>query len=108
MKEDAGLAAATHVLGLITGFLAPLIIYLVKTEEGLVRDQAREALNFQITVIIASIISFILMAVVVGFIILPIVIILDIIFCIKGAVSANKGEKYRYPINIRLIQHPVG
>lgn len=104
--EERGLGAVTHILGLFTGFLGPLIVYLVKTDEGFARDQAREALNFQITVMIASIISAILIVVLIGIALIIIVGILDLIFCIIAAVRANNGEFYRYPINISFIKHP--
>ncbi len=104
--EERGLGAVTHILGLFTGFLGPLIVYLVKTDEGFARDQAREALNFQITVMIASIISAILIVVLIGIALIIIVGILDLIFCIIAAVRANNGEFYRYPINIRFIKYP--
>ncbi len=104
IKEDPSLATLAHVLGLITGFIGPLIIYLVKSEEGFVKDQAREALNFQITIVIAGFVSVILMAVLIGIVLIIVVGVIDVIFCIMAAVSASKGERYRYPINIRFIK----
>lgn len=105
-NEETGLAAVTHILGLVTGFLGPLIVFLVKQEEGLVRDQAREALNFQITVLIGLAVSWVLAFVVIGFLLMAVVLLADLVFCIMAAVAANNGEQYRYPVCLRLIKGP--
>ena len=67
-------------------------------------DQAKEALNFQITVTIAMVISIILMVVIIGGILAPIVGLVNLVFCIIAAVKANNGEAYRYPFTLRLIK----
>ena len=67
-------------------------------------DQAKEALNFQITVTIAMVISIILMIVIIGGILAPIVGVINLVFCIIAAVKANNGEAYRYPFTLRLIK----
>lgn len=105
-SEERGLAAVTHILGLIAGFLGPLIVYLVKEEEGLVKDQAREALNFQITIIIAMIVSGILVLAFIGILFIFIVGLADLILSIMAAVAASRGERYRYPVSIRFIPSP--
>ena len=98
-------ACAAHWAAILTGFIAPLIIMLTKgNEDAYVRAQAAEALNFQITVTIAAMASGILCLAFIGFIMLPIVSILNIVFCIMGALAANRGEPYRYPINIRMVK----
>ncbi len=103
-SEDRGLAAVTHILGLFTGFLGPLIVYLLKTEDGLVRDQAREALNFQITLLIAYVVAGILVFILIGLFLIVVIGILDVIFCIIAAVQAYNGEWYRYPFSISFIK----
>jgi uncharacterized protein len=94
-----------HWLGILIGFIGPLIIWLTKGEQDkFVKDHAVEALNFQITLAIGYVASFILSFVVigiVGYIALP---ILNIIFSVIAAMAANKGETYRYPFALRLIK----
>lgn len=104
--QERGMGTLAHILGLITGFLGPLIIYLVKPEEGFARDQAREALNFQITVMIAVLAAGLLSLVLIGLLLLPLIFIADLILCIMAAVAANRGERYRYPFALRLIPSP--
>ena len=86
-------------------FLAPLIIWLIKKEElPFVEDQGKEVLNFQLSMTIYLLISGILCIILIG---IPIVIGL-VIFCfiitIIAAISANDGQSYRYPMNLRLIK----
>jgi uncharacterized Tic20 family protein len=103
-SDDRSMAMLAHLLGLLVSWVGPLILYLVKKDESpYVRDQAAEALNFQITVFAALMISGILTIVVIGIILLPIVWIGALIFQIQAAVSANRGENFRYPFSIRLI-----
>ena len=102
--KEQGLASAVHILGYFTSFLAPLVVYLIKNENGgFASDQAREALNFQVTVAIAMFASFILMFVLIGFLFILIVAVLDIVYCVIAAVRASRGERYRYPLSIRFI-----
>ena len=104
-KDDKQMAMLAHILGLPTQFIAPLIIYVVKKEESsFVLENAKEALNFQITVIICWFIAGIAAAFFIGIFFFPVILILDIIFCIQGALAANDGKIYKYPINFRFVQ----
>ncbi|WP_164162046.1 DUF4870 domain-containing protein [Stenotrophomonas maltophilia] len=105
--DQRTMALAAHLLGIFTGFIGALIIWLINKDEAgkaFVTDQAKEALNFQITVTIAMVISIILMVVIIGGILAPIVGIINLVFCIIAAVKANNGEAYRYPFTLRLIK----
>ena len=94
-----------HLLGLFTSFVGPLIIWLLKKEEDpFIDDQGKEALNFQITVLIASIVSGVLAMFCIGVFLGMAVGVVDLIFCIIATVKANSGEKYRYPVSIRIIK----
>jgi uncharacterized Tic20 family protein len=104
-QDERSIAMLAHLLGIFTQFLGPLIIWLIKKDSSeFINDQAKEALNFQITFILAWIISGILVAAVIGCFLLPVVAICNIVFCIMGAVAANKGQRYRYPLALRLIK----
>jgi uncharacterized Tic20 family protein len=93
-----------HLLSIFLGFLGPLIIWLIKKDQSpYVNDQAKEALNFQITLVIVYIIGWLLALVLVGFFILAAAWILSIVFGIMGAAAASRHEPYRYPINIRFM-----
>lgn len=102
--KDTSLAVVAHILGLLTGFLGPLVMYLVYKDSDYNKDQITEALNFQLTILIALIISTVLMLVLIGFLLAIAVAIFDFIFCIIAAVESNKGKEYRYPFAIRFLK----
>jgi uncharacterized Tic20 family protein len=87
------------------GFLTPLIVWLVfRDRSQFVGDQAKESLNFQITLLIAYVIGWLLVFAFIGFVILPAVWVLSIVFGILAAVAVNRHEAYRYPISFRFIK----
>ncbi len=104
-------AALSHVSalsGLVIPFgniVGPLIIWLVKRDEmSFVDDQAKEALNFNISMTIYMAVAGILIFVLIG---IPIMIVLGItwlVLVIMAAVKANEGTAYRYPITLRLVK----
>ena len=99
------LTALSGFVGVGFGFiLGPLVCWLVKKNEyEFVDDQGKEALNFQITMFIALVVSGVLCLAFIGFLLLPAVVIVEIIFTIIGAVKASNGEWYRYPFALRLV-----
>ena len=102
--EDRTMAMLAHLGGIIAGFLVPLIIWLIKKDQSkFINDQGKEALNFQITMLIANVVAGASMLLLIGFVLLPAVIVVNIVFCILGGMAANRGEAYRYPVNIRMI-----
>ena len=106
-QEDKTLAMLTHLSGIILGFIVPLIIWLVnkdKSDKGWLNDQAKEALNFQITIAIAWVVAIVLSAVAIGFLLYPVIWIGNLILCILAGIKANEGVAYRYPFALRLIK----
>ena len=104
-KEARTMAMLAHLLGIVTGFLGPLIIWLLKKDEdSFINDQGKEALNFQITIAIAMIVSGALMFICIGFFTALAVAVANLILCIMAGLKANEGISYRYPMTLRLIK----
>jgi uncharacterized protein len=106
-QEDKTLALLTHLSGIVLSFVVPLVVWLVhkdKADKEFLNDQAKEALNFQITIAIAFLICTVLTFIVIGALLMPLVWILNLIFCILAGVKANEGVAYRYPFALRLIK----
>ncbi len=99
------MAALVGFLGNGIGFIVgPLIVWLIKRKDHpFIDEQGKEALNFQITMLIAFIIAGLLIFVLIGFILLPILALAEVVFPIIAGIKANKGEHYRYPFTIRFI-----
>ena len=89
---------AGHILG-------PLIIWLAKRGDSPEIDgHGKESLNFQISMLIYSLIAGVLCLVLVGFVLLGILHILNLVLVIIASIQASEGKLYRYPISIRLIK----
>ena len=98
-------ATLAHAGAIILGFIAPLVVWLVQKGKGVfVEEQAKEALNFQILVLIAWIAAGVLSFIGIGFILYPLIWIGNLVFCILAAIAANKGEAYRYSVNWRIVK----
>lgn len=101
----AHLAALAGLVVPLGNLIGPLVVWQMKKNEmPFVDDQGKESLNFQITVAIALFVCALLMAVLIGFLLLPLVGIAALVFTVVGGVKANAGERYRYPFALRLIK----
>lgn len=104
-QEEKNMAMLSYVLGIVTGFLGPLIIWLMKKESmPFVNDQGKEILNFQITTALAWVVCIVLSFIVIGVFLMPVVGLLYLIFMIIGALKAKDGVAYRFPFAIRLLK----
>ena len=100
------LSALAGVPSIGVGFLVgPLVVWLLKRESSaFVADQAREALNFQICMMIYFAVSGVLCLLLIGFVLLFRGAVYDVVIVVKAAKSANRGERYRYPMTVRFVR----
>jgi len=101
--------------GLFTGgignIVGPLVIWLVKKDTmPFAADQAKEALNFNITLLIVGVVMLLITLFtffVAAIITIPLGILLSIawlVLTIIAAMKANEGVAYRYPFTLRLVK----
>ena len=112
-SDSRGWAAAAHLVPLlfssfiVLAFLVPLVIWLIKRDEdAYVEYHSREALNFQISILIYAIVSIILVFILIGILLLIALAIFALIFMIVAEVNAAQGKLYRYPLTIRFVSGP--
>ena len=87
------------------GLIAPLIVLLVKgNESAYVRAHSVESLNFQITALIAALVSIPFVFILIGIPMLIVIGVLYLIWVIQASIAANRGEYYRYPVNWRIVK----
>ena len=103
-SEEKTMAILAHVLCIVAGFLAPLIIYLVKKESPYVQAHAKESLNFQLTMLIAWIISFILIFIIIGAPLMFLLAIANLVLVIIATIRASENKMYKYPFSIKFIK----
>lgn len=112
-KDARMMAMLAHLLGGATtimlgglGFVGPLIIWIVKKDDHpFIDDQGKEALNFQLNMLIAALIATVITIISCG-VLFPIVfipLVLQVVFSIIAGIKANEGVWYRYPLIYRLI-----
>jgi uncharacterized Tic20 family protein len=105
-------AMLCHLLGLCTfigipfgNIIGPLVVWLIKKDEfSFVDEQGKEALNFQISMTVYAILAAILIVIMVGWVLLFILTIADIVLTIIAAIKTSEGKSYRYPYIFRLIK----
>ncbi len=105
-----GLAALLPILPVVGGIVAPLIFWQIKKDEHpFVNEQGKEAVNFQISMLLYAVIgSIVSLITCVGAPLMPVIVlavtIVDVIFLLIAAVKANDGFHYQYPLCIRFIK----
>ena len=122
-SEERGWAMAAHLCGLLwvlgSGsliflpfgglvlftILGPLIILLSKGQcMPFVAAQAKESLNFQITVWLLGLVFALLAIVLIGFVFLWILGIVNLSLVVIAAIRVSDGTPYRYPFCLRLVK----
>jgi hypothetical protein len=103
-SNDKNIVTITHLGGILFSFIPSLIVWLLKKDDcEYIATQAKEALNFQITLLLAQFVAYVLIFILVGFLLLGLIWVFNVVFCIIAAISSSKGEYYRYPLTLRLI-----
>lgn len=97
-------ALLAHLTTFVLSILGPILILVVYGKRSaFVADQATEALNFHLTVLIAGVVSVMLCFVLVGFVLLPVVVLGSMVLGVVAALQAHQGIAYRYPLTLRLV-----
>ena len=106
-RKWAQLAHASALLGIMVPLLnifGPLAVWLMKKDTlPQAAEQAREALNFNITVTLVAVVCLVLMLIAIGFFLLVVLGIAWVALTIVAIVAAGSGRPYRYPFTLRLV-----
>ncbi len=98
-------ALAGVVVPMLGGVLGPLAVWLARRDQSaFVDSQAKEALNFNISVFLASIVCLTLMLVFIGVILGAALFIAWLVMTLTAAIRASEGVAYRYPLSLRLVK----
>ncbi len=111
-SEERNWAMAAHLCGLawlaggwLLTVVGPLVIWRTKGQTmPFVGEQAKESLNFQITVLLLAALSAALIFVLVGFLLLWILAAVNLVLVIIAAIRVSGGQPYRYPFCLRLVK----
>lgn len=106
-SDERTLAVLAHILSIVPGIgiFGPLIIYLIRRDgPAFVTENAKESLNFQITIYVCYVIGWLLMWIGIGLLILGTLWFINLVLVIVAAVRVSENKIYRYPFNLRLIK----
>jgi uncharacterized Tic20 family protein len=104
-----GAALAWLVGSWLLNVLIPLVVMLVQSDRPFAREQAKEALNFQISLLIYFTVGLIASFMTLGIgllVFIPVALlgaVVSVILGIVAAITTSRGEHYRYPLTIRLV-----
>ncbi|PTG77225.1 DUF4870 domain-containing protein [Staphylococcus chromogenes] len=103
--DERLMAVLIYVTSFFTSIIGPLLIWLIKRDTSRFVDiSGKNYFNFIISYSIWSIVASLLMFVLIGFVILPIVLLLSFIFHIVVIIKAYNGEDYLPPLSIRFFK----
>jgi uncharacterized Tic20 family protein len=110
-SEERNWALLTHAASFIgwvfpfANILGPLILWLMKREESALVDRhGKASLNFQISLTIWGILCIPLLFILIGFLLLLILVIVNIVYTIINMIKASNGEEPAYPLSITIIK----
>jgi len=105
-SNDRNLAMLTHLSGFVLYIIVPLIVWLMhrdRPHKTYLAGEAKEALNFQITMLLAWVVCWVLQIILIGFLLMGVLWLVNLIFCIIAAVKVSSDGHYRYPFALRLV-----
>ena len=101
----AHLAALAGFIVPFGNILGPLVVWRVKRDHSVfVAVEAKEALNFNITIAIGGIVCLVLLRFFIGVLFWAVLVLFWLIITIIAALKANEGIAYRYPFSLRLVK----
>ena len=108
-QDEKTMAMLSYILGIFTGFLGPLILWLVKKDQSkFVGFHALQALFLHAAVVLGYILSGLLVFVFIGFLTYPAFFILGLVFSILAGLAANRGEWYEIPVIGPIARRQTG
>jgi hypothetical protein len=106
--RDRNLATLSHLSAFVAflgipPLIGPLVMWLIKREDPYVEEQAKEALNFNLSFLIYTVVAGISILLLVGLLLLPAVLITWFVLVIRAAVRTSATGSYRYPLTMRFV-----
>lgn len=85
--------------------LGPLVFWLLKKNDyPFVDEQGKESLNFQLSMTIYGVLASMLILVLIGFFMIVVLAVVDVVLVVIASVKASNGESYKYPFTIRFVK----
>lgn len=108
-QDDKTLAMLAYLLGIFTGFVGPLVLWLLKKDQSkFIAFHALQALFLHAVVVLGYVLSGLLTFVLIGFLTYPAFFLLGVVFSLVAGLAANRGEWYEIPTLGAFTRRQVG
>jgi uncharacterized Tic20 family protein len=98
-------ALAAFIAPPIGGVLGPLVVWLAKREHSaFASEAAKEAMNFNIAVLLGYLVCALLIFVFIGFLLGAALFVFWLVMTVVAGIKASEGVHYRYPVSLRLVK----
>ena len=98
-------ALAALIAPPIGGVLGPLVVWLIKREtSAFAGEAAKEALNFNIAVLLGYLVCALLFFVFIGFLLACALFVFWLVLTVLAGIKAGEGVQYRYPVSLRIVK----
>lgn len=103
-SDERTLAVLVHLSGFVASFLGPLVLWLIKRDESAFIDHhGKQALNFQLSMWLYFLAAFIAVFFLIGLVLIPLLIVVQLVMPVVGAVRAGQGRTFSYAIAIPFV-----
>ena len=103
-QDERTFTSLGNVLGFL-GIIPSLVMFLVLGDRSaFLKRNMKNALNFQITMLLADVIGILTLAIGIGGLIMLAAWVLRLVFSILAFVKTNEGDDYVYPATIAFIK----
>lgn len=104
-ESDKIYAMFIHLSAILFGVFGPLLMWLLKKDDSkFIHRHGVYVLNFQLSLLIYSVGAFVLCFFVIGFFILPLLPVFNLVCSIIGALKAANGKAYKYPLCLQFVK----
>ena len=103
-QDSKNIAMLVWIGTIFFSFVPSFIVYVLKKDDTFLADQSKEALNWSITAIIGYCIGWVLKIIAIGYLVVGLVWLCNLVFCIMGAIACANGNAFRAPFSLRLIK----
>jgi uncharacterized protein len=104
-ENDRLLILFSHLGGVFLGFVPALMVFFLKKDTpGGVLENAKEALNWQLSLTVYCIVAYLLSYILIGKLIFPVLLLTNAVLCVWAAMKSGVSSVYRYPFTIPLMK----
>lgn len=99
-KDAKNSAMVMWLSSIFFGIFSGLLFSFMLRSEPYVQSQAKEAINWGVTMLVLTIVILMIF----GAAVIPVVLLLNMLFALMGAIASSIGAKFAVPMTVRLLK----